>query len=322
MKIAFLYPGQGAQHVGMCKGFYDEYETVRKLFQIGSEASGLDLEELCFTENDRLDLTEYTQPAMVCAELAITEVVKEELSRLGAAPAYSAGLSLGEYAAISEAGALSFSDAVRTVRERGRLMAEAVPKGQGAMAAVINPDMAVLEEVLSETEGAYIANYNSPAQIVITGYKESVEQAVSRLTDRGIKRCVMLNVSGPFHSPLLCGAGERLGQVLEGVQLSVLEHPYYSNIDGEKTEDEGLIKDKLIRQVSGSVRWQQTVEAMIGENVDTWIELGPGRTLTGFVQKILRSYSKATGADISGMKLINIEKPEDLSKLRELLEEK
>ena len=321
MKIALLYPGQGAQYAGMCRGFYDEYEAVRELFETGSQASGLDLAELCFTENDRLDLTEYTQPAMVCAELCMTAVVKEELRALGLGPAFSAGLSLGEYAAISEAGAISFSDAVRTVRERGRLMAEAVPEGQGAMAAVLNPDMGVLEEVLRATEGAYIANYNSPAQIVITGRRDAVEQALAKLTERGIKRCVLLNVSGPFHSPLLREAGEKLKSVLDSVQIDRLSHPYISNIDAELTEDEGLIRDKLVRQVSGSVRWQQSVEAMIAEGVDTWIEIGPGRTLTGFVQKILRSHAKSTGADISGMRLINIEKPEDMSKLRELSEE-
>ena len=322
MKAALIYPGQGAQHVGMCRGFYDGYEIVRELFSEAGRATGLDISELCFTENDRLDLTEYTQPCMVCAELAMTEVVKAELKKRGIEPAVSAGLSLGEYAAVSEAGALSFADAVRLVYERGKLMAGAVPKGVGAMAAVINPDITVLKEVLDATEGAWIANYNSPAQIVITGYKEAVELAVSRLTAKGAKRCVMLNVSGPFHSPLLKEAGEKLREVLEDVSLGKLSHPYYANIDAARVEDESLIKERLINQVSGSVHWQQIVEAMLDEGVDLFIEVGPGKTLSGFVQKILRAEAKDKGRDISGIKLINIETPEDISKMDGVLEER
>ena len=322
-KTVLIYPGQGAQYTGMCREFYDSYENVRELYAEASKACGLDLAGLCFSEerSEELSLTQYTQPAMVCAELAMTLIVKEELSRQGIEVFASAGLSLGEYAAISEAGALSFSDAVRTVYERGKLMAGAVPAGEGAMAAVINPDIAVLNEVLSETEGAYVANYNSPAQIVITGYKASVELAVKRLTERGIKRCVMLNVSGPFHSPLLKEAGEKLGKVLSETELGALRHPYYSNIDGLMVKDESEIREKLVRQVSGSVHWQQIIEAMLSEGVDTFIEIGPGRTLCGFIQKILRAGTAAIKADPADIKLINIEKPEDLSKIAGISEE-
>ena len=182
--------------------------------------------------------------------------------------------------------------------------------------------MPVLKEVLDATEGAWIANYNSPAQIVITGYKEAVELAVTRLTEKGVKRCVMLNVSGPFHSPLLKGAGEKLGEVLEDVSLGKLSHPYYANIDAARVEDESLIKERLINQVSGSVHWQQIVEAMLDEGVDLFIEVGPGKTLSGFVQKILRAEAKDKGRDISGIKLINIETPEDISKIDGVLEER
>ena len=320
MKTAIIYPGQGAQYTGMCRGFYEQYQEVRDIFATASEAAGLDIAELCFSEQrtEELNLTEYTQPCMVCAELAMTVPVKAELMKKGIGPAYSAGLSLGEYAAIAEAGAMSARDAVRTVYERGKLMAAAVPAGVGAMAAVINPDEAVLSEVLSETEGAYVANYNSPAQIVITGYKEAVEEAVRKLTERGVKRCVMLNVSGPFHSPLLREAGERLGAVLEAIELKDLTHPYYANIDAARIEDKDLIKDRLIRQVSGSVHFRQIIEAMLKDGVELFIEVGPGKSLSGFVQKTLRAYAKSTGEDMSRIKLINIETPEDLEKLSSL----
>ena len=320
MKAAILYPGQGAQYTGMCREFYDSYEIVRELFSEASEATGLDMAELCFSEEKtrELSLTQYTQPAMVCAELAMTGIVKDELSKKGIEPAYSAGLSLGEYAAIAECGAMSFQDAVHTVYERGRLMAEAVPEGVGAMAAVLNPDEAILNEVLSETEGAYVANYNSPAQIVITGYKGAVEEAAAKLQQRGIKRCVMLNVSGPFHSPLLKEAGEKLSEVLRDVELKPLSHPYYANIDAGLVTDTEDIKDKLVRQVSGSVHFRQIIEAMIEDGVDTFIEVGPGKTLCGFVQKTLRALSKASGQELGHISLLNIETPSDLEKLSEL----
>ena len=321
MKTAFIYPGQGAQYTGMCREFYEGYASVRDRFDEASKATGLDISGLCFSEGSELDLTQYTQPAMVCAELAMTEVVKAELSRLGLEPELSAGLSLGEYAAIAEAGAMSFSDAVRLVYERGKLMAGAVPAGIGAMAAVLNPDEDALSKIIEETEGAYIANYNSPAQTVITGYKEAVESAVVRLQEAGMKRCVMLNVSGPFHSPLLEEAGQKLGTVLEGVELSPLSHPYYANVDAGRVEDEQRIRELLVRQVSGSVCWRQTVEAMLSEGVTSFIEIGPGRTLSGFVSKTARAYAKDRGLDMSGLRIINIEKPEDLSKLQGLLEE-
>ncbi len=317
-RAVLIYPGQGAQYIGMGKEFYETYDYVKELYKEASEEISLDLIKLCFEENDKLDLTQYTQPAMVCTELAMTRAVKDELKSSDIEVAYSAGLSLGEYAAVSEAGAMNFKDAVHTVYERGKLMASAIPAGEGAMAAVIDPDPDMLKEVIAETEGAYIANYNSPAQIVITGYKKAVETAVEKLKARGVKRCVMLNVSGPFHSPLLSSAGEALGKVLEGVELGKLHHPYLANVNALEVTEESLVKPYLVRQVSSSVLWQQTVEALIEKGIDLWIEIGPGKTLSSFTKKTMRAYGKQSGKDLSAIKIVNIEKPEDLARLTDL----
>lgn len=311
-KIAFIYPGQGAQHIGMAKSFYDAYESVRARFAEASALLGYDLAELCFSENDKLDRTEYTQPAMVLAELAMTEAV---CAQTGITPAFSAGLSLGEYAAVAEAGAMEFADAVKTVSVRGQLMADAVPAGEGAMAAVLGADLFLIEKVTAETDGAYIANYNCPGQTVITGYKAAVEEACAMLTEAGVKRCVMLNVSGPFHSPLLAGAGEKLGAVLSDISLKELRHPYIANVTAEAVADKAEICALLTEQVSSSVRWQQSVERMLSEGVDTFVEIGPGKTLSGFMRKILKEYGEKTGADVKNIKTINIETPEDIAKL-------
>lgn len=311
-KTAFIYPGQGAQHAGMGKEFFDSYESVRARFSECSELLGYDLAELCFTENDRLDQTQYTQPAMVLMELALTEVLERET---GLRAAVSAGLSLGEYAAVSEAGVFSFGDAVKTVAVRGRLMAEAVPAGEGAMAAVLGAKEELIEEILSGREGVYIANYNCPGQIVITGRKAAVEQAAAVLQEAGARKCVMLNVSGPFHSPLLSGAGDRLFEVLSEISLGELRHPYIANVTAQPVTERASVTELLRQQVSSSVRWQQSVEAMLADGVDTFVEIGPGKTLSGFMKKILKEYSGKTGMDVSGVRTFNVETPEDLEKL-------
>ena len=281
-KIAFLYPGQGAQKAGMGKDFYENSPLARELYDEASKALGLDLRKLCFTENDRLDLTEYTQAALVTTCLAMTRVVRE----LGLKPDITAGLSLGEYAAIAAAGGVKELDAIRLVRKRGILMQNTVPAGEGAMCAVLALDAEEIEKTIADMEDVTIANYNCPGQIVITGRKPAVEQAAERLKEAGAKRTVMLNVSGPFHSPLLLPAGRELARGLEQTDLSPLQLPYVTNVTAGLIEDVKETKELLAAQVSAPVRWMQSMETMLAEGVDTFVEIGPGKTLAGFLKKI------------------------------------
>ena len=303
-KIAFIFPGQGAQACGMGQDFYEQTETGKRIFDKATELMGFSMPQLCFEENDRLDITEYTQAAMVTASIAMMRVLEEN----GIKPDVAAGLSLGEYCALAAAGVMSDEDAIRTVRQRGILMQEAVPVGEGAMAAILALDASAIEEVTGAMEGVWIANYNCPGQIVISGEKAAVEEACEKLKAAGAKRAVMLNVSGPFHSGMLTAAGEKLGQVLSRVELHEPRIPYVANVTAQYVKSAAEVKELLTRQVSSSVRWQQSVEAMIGDGVDTFIEIGPGKTLAGFMRKISRD-----------VKTLNVEKLEDISKVAEAL---
>ena len=301
-KTAFLFPGQGAQYVGMGKDFYDTYDICKKTYQLASEASGLDVEQICFTENEHINITEYTQIAMLATEIAILRVVEQ----LGVKADVAAGLSLGEYGALAAAGVMSDEDLFYTIRKRGIFMQEAVPTG-GAMAAVLGLDAAVIEKICEEVDGQVsIANYNCPGQIVITGSTEAVQAAGEQLTAAGAKRVVPLKVSGPFHSPMLQDAGQRLAEVLESVAINKPEIPYIANVTADYVNDPVLVKDLLSKQVAASVRWQQSIERMLADGVDTFLEIGPGKTLSGFMRKINRDVT-----------VINIEKVEDLEKLKE-----
>lgn len=304
-RIAFIFPGQGAQTCGMGKDFYEQTETGKKVFDRASELLGFSMPELCFEENDRLDITEYTQAAMVTTSIAMMKVLEEK----GIHPDAAAGLSLGEYCALAAAGVMSEDDAIRTVRQRGILMQEAVPVGEGAMAAILALDAAAIEEVTGAMEGVWIANYNCPGQIVISGKKAAVEEACEKLKAAGAKRALMLNVSGPFHSGMLTGAGEKLGQVLENVEIHAPRIPYVANVNAQFVTTAEPVKELLTKQVSSSVRWQQSVEAMIADGVDTFIEIGPGKTLAGFMRKISRD-----------VKTFNVEKLEDIDKVVEALQ--
>ena len=299
-KKAFLFPGQGAQKVGMGQSFYEADAAARAVFDEASELLGYDMKALCFEENEKLNLTQYTQPAMVTTGIAIMKVVEKQ----GLLPDTAAGLSLGEYEALYAAGALSATDAIRVVARRGELMEAAVPAGVGAMAAVLGAEASLIEETLSEIPEVWIANYNCPGQIVISGKKEAVEAAAEALKARGIKRVLMLNVSGPFHSGLLREAGEELGKVLAETEIHPLRIPYYANVTGEIVEDAAAVKGLLTEQVYSSVRFEQSIRNMLAAGVDTFYELGPGKTLAGFVKKIDR---EAT--------VVNIETMEDLAKL-------
>ena len=303
-KIAFIFPGQGAQACGMGQDFYEQTETGKRIFDKATELMGFSMPQLCFEENDRLDITEYTQAAMVTASIAMMRVLEEN----GIKPDVAAGLSLGEYCALAAAGVMSDEDAIRTVRQRGILMQEAVPVGEGAMAAILALDASAIEEVTGAMEGVWIANYNCPGQIVISGEKAAVEDACEKLKAAGAKRAVMLNVSGPFHSGMLADAGEKLGEVLSQVELHEPQIPYVANVTAQYVKSAGEVKELLTRQVSSSVRWQQSVEAMIGDGVDTFIEIGPGKTLAGFMRKISRD-----------VKTLNVEKLEDIGKAVEAL---
>lgn len=284
-KIAFIYPGQGAQKPGMGKDFYENSELAKAVYDKASELLQIDMKALCFEENEKLDLTEYTQAALVTTCLAMTKVVEER----GLKPDVTAGLSLGEYCAISVAGGMKEEDAIYLVRKRGILMQNTVPAGEGAMAAILGMDASVIEEGIKDLEGVTVANYNCPGQIVITGETKAVEKAAEILKEAGAKRAVLLNVSGPFHSPMLKQAGEELAKEMEKVEMEPLQIPYVTNVTAEYVTDIRETKKLLAEQVAASVRWQESVERMIAEGVDTFVEIGPGKTLAGFLRKIDRS---------------------------------
>lgn len=283
-KLAFIFPGQGVQTAGMGKDFYENSEVARAIYDTASDVLKLDMKALCFEENDKLDLTEYTQAALVTTCLAMARVLEGK----GVKPDVTAGLSLGEYCAIAMSGGMCDSDAVLAVRKRGILMQEAVPAGVGAMAAILGMTGEQIESVIEQIPDVFVANYNCPGQIVITGKAEAVQKANEKLKEHGAKRTVLLNVSGPFHSPLLNEAGEKLGEVLEKISFRELKVPYVTNVTAQYVSEKDAIKELLMQQVSSSVRWQQSVEKMIADGVDTFIEIGPGKTLAGFIRKISR----------------------------------
>mgnify|MGYP000170101681 CR=1 FL=1 len=305
-KIAFLYPGQGAQVAGMGKDFYEKSPLAKEVFDKSCEILGQDMKHICFEENELLDRTDYTQAALVTTCMAMT---KEIMAR-GLTPDMTAGLSLGEYCAITTAGGMELEDAIKMVWLRGNLMHNA--DGHGAMAAVIGLDSGKIEEVIchSGLDNVGIANYNCPGQIVITGDKEAVENAAPALKEAGAKRVIPLNVSGPFHSIYLKEAGEKLYQALSEVTLGELKIPYVTNVDASIVTDTTRTKELLKEQVYSSVLWEQSVRAMIADGVDVFVEIGPGKTLSGFMRKIDRN-----------VKMFRIGTMEDIDKTVEAIKE-
>ncbi|WP_167957528.1 ACP S-malonyltransferase [Anaerosporobacter faecicola] len=308
-KTAFLFPGQGAQYVGMAKDFYEQIEESKDIFERANQVLDFDVIKMCFEENEELNLTEYTQAAMLTACVSILQAVKKK----GIKAEITAGLSLGEYAALVAGDVLSFEDAVKLVRKRGIYMSSEVPSGEGTMAAILGLDAETIEKVCKEVEAqtkqcVQPANYNCPGQIVISGKKEAVLEACDRLKEAGAKRALELKVSGPFHSALLHGAGEKLGNELKNVKVNPMTIPYMCNVKAEVVTDVAETKELLEKQVYSPVRWQQTMERMIADGVTTFVEIGPGKTLSGFLKKIDKTVT-----------VINIEKLEDLEKLEDIV---
>ena len=281
-KIAFIFPGQGSQYVGMGKDFYETFPCAKEMIDLAEKVSGIPMKELLFEENENINITKYTQIAMLTDELAIWSVLREK----GVESAVNAGLSLGEYAALVASGVMTPEDAFRVVTKRGEFMQEAVPTG-GAMTAVLGADTAVIENICEETEGIVsIANYNCPGQIVITGEQKAVDTAAAALKEAGAKRCTPLNVSGPFHSAMLLPAGEKLAAELEQVEIHKIAVPYITNVTADYVTDSSEVKELLKEQISSSVRWQQSVERMIADGVEAFIEIGPKKSLCGFMKRI------------------------------------
>ncbi|EXJ24171.1 Malonyl CoA-acyl carrier protein transacylase [Alkalibacterium sp. AK22] len=289
MKTAFVFSGQGAQYVGMGKTFYDAFPTAREVFDEASEALNLKLDDICFNDEKAIHFTPYTQPAILTVSHAIERVLAEN----GLSPDMTAGLSLGEYTALVSAEALSFNDAVRLVHKRGTLMEHAVPGGQGKMAAVIGLESFKIEDICKEVtaSGHYVAvaNYNTPTQLVLTGSSEGVLLAAKASESAGAKRVVELNVSGPFHSQLLQPAADEFRSVVEGLTFKEPVRPVYSNVDAGRYQEAASIPEKLTAQMVSSVHFEQMITQMIKDGAETFIEVGPGKTLRSFIKAIDRS---------------------------------
>ena len=293
-KVAYIFPGQGSQAVGMGKDLFDNYTAAREVFQAADDALSFSLSEMCFAGTDaELQLTANTQPAILTASIAAYRAMESEGFPK---PAFVAGHSLGEYSALVAAGVLDFADAVRTVRKRGTYMQSAVPVGVGAMAAILGLDVATVEAGCAEAAEEQVcspANMNSPSQVVIAGNADAVDRACEILKEKGAKRAIKLNVSAPFHCALMTPAQERLEADLKELKYSSFFFPIVHNVDAAANDDAGKVCDKLTSQVSSPVRWMQSVEMMAANGVEKFIEIGPGKVLTGLVRQIRKDAAYA-----------------------------
>ncbi len=303
MALAYIFPGQGSQNPGMGKNLADNFAAAAQVFEEVDDALGFPISEMCFAGSaEELQLTENTQPAILSVSTAAFRAMEAEGFPVAN---FVAGHSLGEYSALVSAGSLSATDAVKTVRARGRYMQEAVPVGVGAMAAVIGAELSVIEAACAEAAQGQVcapANINSPGQVVIAGNSEAVDRAAELLRERGAKRVLKLNVSAPFHSALMMPAQERLSPDLDEVDFGDLTNPLVTNVDAAMITSGAEARDSLVRQVSSPVRWLQSMELLIKEGVDTFVEVGPGKILTGLMRQISRQVKCFNVEDADSLK--------------------
>lgn len=307
-KLAIVFPGQGAQFVGMGQSVYNAFEASKLVFEQGSAALEKDLQTLCFNgPEEALRLTENTQPTILTTSIAIYKAIEAT----GVVADGFAGLSLGEYSALVAGGAIRYEDAVKVVRERGKFMQEAVPAGKGSMAAILGMERDIIETVcgdINQRGVCEVANYNCPQQIVIAGETALVEEAVTVLKEHGAKKAVMLPVSAPFHTKMLLGAGEKLSKVLNEIEVDIPSKPVYTNVTAQMYTQDSDIRNTLVKQVSESVLWEDCVANMVKDGFDTFIEVGPGNALSKFIKKISKD-----------VKVLCVETEEDVKTLKEKL---
>ncbi len=305
MKTAFLFSGQGAQYVGMGKELYDNFDCAREVFDEADRALGFSIKDICFNDEAELNRTENTQPAILTMSTAALRVLEEN----GVRADYAAGLSLGEYSALVTSGVFDFQEAVKLVKKRGRFMTEAVPEGVGSMYAIMGLDGADVEQACKEAENlGYVspANYNAPGQIVIAGIAEAAEKAAAICKEKGAKMAIKLNVNGPFHTALLKPASDKLAVELEKMSIGKMNIPVVTNVTGNEIENNEDVVPLLIKQVMSPVKWEHTIRTLVDKGVDTFIEVGPGKTLSGFVKRIAK-----------GSLILNVE---DIKSLEKTLE--
>lgn len=311
MRTVFMFSGQGAQYAGMGKELYQNYSVAKKVFDCADDVLGYSIKEICFQDEAKLGETEFAQPAILTMSIAALEVLKEQ----GVRAEMAAGLSLGEYSAYVASGAMDFEEAVALVQKRGKFMAEAVPSGEGAMYAIIGLDTELVEEACKEAvqEGlglAVPANYNAPGQIVIAGAAKAVEKAAALAKEKGAKMAVRLKVSGPFHTKMLQPAADRLGLELEKMHISPMKIPVFTNVDAKEVASEKDIIPILTKQICCPVRFSDIIQNMHEKGADTFIELGPGKALCGFVKRTLK-----------GVTILNVEDESSLAKTMSKLQE-
>lgn len=302
-KTAYIFPGQGSQSVGMGKDLYDNFPAAKQVFDEANDALDFSLSEMCFSgDEDDLQLTANTQPAILTTSIAAFRAMEAENFPM---PDFVAGHSLGEYSALVAANALSFSDAVKTVRKRGQYMQEAVPVGVGAMAAILGLDLKTVEDACKEAAQNEIcspANINSPAQIVIAGNESAVDRAIKILKERGAKRAMKLNVSAPFHCDLMLPAQEKLANDLSEIAYNNLRFPIIENVSAQENSSGGRVKIALTEQVSKPVCWSPSIELLINNGVETFVEVGAGKVLSGLVRQINRDVRSLNVGDAESLK--------------------